>query len=114
MNIRALLAVLVLPELFGMSVVCAAEQPLFDGRSLAGWEGNTNNWRVEGDEIVARTLARKASSAYCRAACSGVRRVAKALALSALTGSLLNFWPGASSISTAISRAPILTITLCP
>ncbi len=59
MNIRALLAVLVLPELFAMSVVCAAEQPLFDGRSLAGWEGNTNNWRVEGGEIVAGTLERK-------------------------------------------------------
>lgn len=31
-------------------------QPLFDGKSLAGWEGNDKYFRVEGDAIVAGTL----------------------------------------------------------
>ena len=33
--------------------------PLFDGKALRGWEGNTNNWRVEDGAIVAGALERK-------------------------------------------------------
>lgn len=36
-----------------------AAQPLFDGKTLAGWEGNTNNWRVENGALVAGRLDRK-------------------------------------------------------
>jgi catechol 2,3-dioxygenase-like lactoylglutathione lyase family enzyme len=35
------------------------EKPLFDGKTLAGWEGNTRNWRVEDGAIVAGALDRK-------------------------------------------------------
>jgi Domain of Unknown Function (DUF1080)/Glyoxalase/Bleomycin resistance protein/Dioxygenase superfamily len=35
------------------------EKPLFDGRTLAGWEGNTDNWRVEDGAIVAGALDRR-------------------------------------------------------
>jgi catechol 2,3-dioxygenase-like lactoylglutathione lyase family enzyme len=34
-------------------------RPLFDGRTLAGWEGDTSNWRVEDGAIVAGALDRK-------------------------------------------------------
>jgi len=33
--------------------------PIFDGKSLNGWEGNTANWRVEHGAIVAGELDRK-------------------------------------------------------
>ncbi|MBN2506588.1 MAG: DUF1080 domain-containing protein [Verrucomicrobia bacterium] len=33
-----------------------APRPLFDGRSLAGWEGNTNVWRVRDGAIVGGSL----------------------------------------------------------
>lgn len=39
--------------------VRAAEKPMFDGRTLAGWEGNTNTWRVEDGAIVAGAMDRK-------------------------------------------------------
>ena len=40
--------------------VCAADEiALFDGKTLNGWEGNTNNWRVEDGAIVAGWLERK-------------------------------------------------------
>jgi hypothetical protein len=32
---------------------------IFDGKTLNGWEGNTNNWRVEGGAIVAGSLDHK-------------------------------------------------------
>ncbi len=32
---------------------------LFDGKTLSGWEGNTNNWRVEAGSIVAGSLERR-------------------------------------------------------
>jgi Domain of Unknown Function (DUF1080) len=32
---------------------------IFDGKTLDGWEGNTNNWRVENGSIVAGWLERK-------------------------------------------------------
>jgi catechol 2,3-dioxygenase-like lactoylglutathione lyase family enzyme len=35
------------------------EKPLFDGRTLAGWEGNTDNWRFEDGVIVAGALDRR-------------------------------------------------------
>jgi hypothetical protein len=38
----------------------AAEVPLFDGKSFAGWEGDTRSvWRIEQGEIVAGSLDRK-------------------------------------------------------
>jgi catechol 2,3-dioxygenase-like lactoylglutathione lyase family enzyme len=40
------------------TVRAEAHKPLFDGRKLAGWEGNTGNWRIEGDAIVAGALDR--------------------------------------------------------
>jgi hypothetical protein len=33
--------------------------PLFDGKTLDGWEGNTNYWRVEDGAIVAGWIERK-------------------------------------------------------
>ena len=33
--------------------------PLFDGKNLDGWEGNTNYWRVEDGAIVAGWIERK-------------------------------------------------------
>jgi catechol 2,3-dioxygenase-like lactoylglutathione lyase family enzyme len=35
------------------------ERALFDGKTLAGWEGNTDNWRVEDGAIVAGALDRR-------------------------------------------------------
>jgi hypothetical protein len=32
---------------------------IFDGRTLKGWEGNTNNWRAEDGAIVAGRIERK-------------------------------------------------------
>jgi catechol 2,3-dioxygenase-like lactoylglutathione lyase family enzyme len=34
-------------------------RPLFDGKTLAGWEGNFGNWRVEDGAIVAGSLDRR-------------------------------------------------------
>ena len=45
--------------LFQSLEVCAAEKQVFDGQSLAGWEGNTNTWRVEDGAIVGGALERK-------------------------------------------------------
>ena len=45
--------------LLASSVVGAVEKPLFDGKTLTGWEGNTNNWRVEHGALVAGQLDRK-------------------------------------------------------
>lgn len=36
-----------------------SERTLFDGKTLAGWEGNLNNWRVEDGAIVAGALDRR-------------------------------------------------------
>jgi len=48
------LAVLLGPE------VQAAGVPLFDGRTFAGWEGDTDGvWRIEAGEIVAGSLKTK-------------------------------------------------------
>jgi catechol 2,3-dioxygenase-like lactoylglutathione lyase family enzyme len=38
---------------------CDGPMPLFDGKSLAGWEGNLRNWRVEDGAIVAGALDRR-------------------------------------------------------
>jgi hypothetical protein len=37
----------------------AGEFSLFDGKTLQGWEGNTNNWRAEDGAIVAGALERR-------------------------------------------------------
>lgn len=45
------------------SVACAADSekkiPLFDGKTLAGWEGNTKHFRVEDGAIVGGSLKEK-------------------------------------------------------
>jgi hypothetical protein len=41
------------------SVGSETRESLFDGRTLAGWEGNTDNWRVEDGAIVAGALDRR-------------------------------------------------------
>jgi hypothetical protein len=41
------------------TVLAEGEAALFDGRTLAGWEGNTGNWRVEDGAIVAGALDRR-------------------------------------------------------
>lgn len=41
------------------TVGAGIERPLFDGATLAGWEGNTENWRVEDGAIVAGALNRR-------------------------------------------------------
>src|SRR5688500_5458349 len=40
-------------------LVCAAANPqsLFDGRTLSGWDGNTQHWRVEGGAITGEIKA---------------------------------------------------------
>lgn len=37
----------------------AAEKSMFDGATLAGWEGNTNTWRVEDGAITGGYVERK-------------------------------------------------------
>jgi hypothetical protein len=37
----------------------SGKRELFDGRTLDGWEGNLDNWRVEGGAIVAGALDRR-------------------------------------------------------
>jgi len=42
------------------AATCRAETPLFDGRTFAGWEGDTAGvWRIEDGEIVAGRPGRK-------------------------------------------------------
>lgn len=55
---RAIIGILA-AALFQALEVCAAEKPLFDGGTLAGWEGNTATWRVEDGAIVAGAMERK-------------------------------------------------------
>jgi len=49
----------------GIATTCYAQDaegaftPLFDGKTLAGWEGNQDFFRIEDDAIVAGTLKRK-------------------------------------------------------
>jgi len=41
------------------TVGAESSRPLFDGRTLEGWEGNTENWRIEDGAIVAGALDRR-------------------------------------------------------
>lgn len=41
----------------GLLGLCAAPMPLFDGKSLAGWEGDPKVWRVEEGVIVGGSMA---------------------------------------------------------
>ena len=59
MKIFSYFAMMLSLGLLASSVAGAAEKPLFDGKTLAGWEGNTNNWRVENGALVAGQLDRK-------------------------------------------------------
>lgn len=46
--------------LFPLSEVHAGDTlSIFDGKTLTGWEGNTNTWRVEDGSIVAGWIERK-------------------------------------------------------
>jgi len=42
--------------IFGLLGLAAAPAPLFDGKTLAGWDGDTKVWRVENGEIVGGSL----------------------------------------------------------
>lgn len=51
---------LLLLGIFQSGQFCAGgEVALFDGKTLNGWEGNTNTWRVENGAIVAGFMERK-------------------------------------------------------
>lgn len=54
---------LALSCLFALACTAATQaeewQPLFDGKSFAGWEGNLKMFRIEGGAIVGGTLAEK-------------------------------------------------------
>lgn len=56
---RAPIRLLIALYIFSMGAFlsAAAEVSLFDGASLAGWEGNTNVWRVRDGAIVGGSLA---------------------------------------------------------
>jgi hypothetical protein len=58
-TISLIIGTLVLGILQLWQVRAAEGVALFDGETLRGWEGNTNNWRVEDGAIVAGWLARK-------------------------------------------------------
>ena len=38
---------------------CAGFEPMFDGTSLAGWEGDTGFWKAEGGLLVGESTAAK-------------------------------------------------------
>jgi len=58
----------IIPSIYGLLLlgisqfvqVCAGGGiAIFDGKTLDGWEGNTNTWRVENGSIVAGFMERK-------------------------------------------------------
>ena len=49
--------VLILSLFAGVLGLFAAPAPLFDGRTLTGWEGDAKVWRVENGEIVGGSMA---------------------------------------------------------
>jgi mono/diheme cytochrome c family protein/glucose/arabinose dehydrogenase len=49
-------AVLILPLFAGALGLYAAPAPLFDGKTLTGWEGDPKVWRVENGEIVGGSM----------------------------------------------------------
>lgn len=56
MNIRTLL----LPLTIATQLVAADAIPLFDGKTFAGWEGDTKTtWRIDNGEIVAGDVAKQ-------------------------------------------------------
>jgi hypothetical protein len=54
-----ILGILALGIPLALEVQAGDEVAIFDGKTLNGWEGNTNNWRVEHGAIVAGWLERK-------------------------------------------------------
>ncbi len=56
MTLIRLIVLLVLPAL---SVLASDEQSLFDGKSLAGWEGDTTLWQVKDGVITAGSADKK-------------------------------------------------------
>ena len=59
MKICALLLLMALGTSPSMEVRAGEAMAIFDGKTLNGWEGNTNTWRVEDGAIVAGWLERK-------------------------------------------------------
>jgi len=59
MKICALLVLMGLGMSPSMEVRAGEAMAIFDGKTLDGWEGNTNNWRVEDGAIVAGRIERK-------------------------------------------------------
>src|SRR5580693_750968 len=55
----SLVLILAFGILQSLQLHAADAVPIFDGKSLNGWEGNTANWRVEQGAIVAGELDRK-------------------------------------------------------
>jgi hypothetical protein len=52
--VTAVTAVIVMTALAGLPAVAADPTLLFDGKTFAGWNGDTTNtWRIENGEIVA-------------------------------------------------------------
>lgn len=59
---NAFLPICVTVLAFSCPLICLGEDrgdPLFDGSSFAGWEGNLEWFRIEGDAIVAGSLQRE-------------------------------------------------------
>jgi len=54
-----LLGILALGISQSLEVRAREAMPIFDGKTLNGWEGNTNYWRVEEGAIVAGGIERK-------------------------------------------------------
>jgi hypothetical protein len=60
MSVRRLRCLLAAATLLGITTwLDATAAPLFDGRTFAGWEGDTTVWRIDDGTIVAGSLDRR-------------------------------------------------------